>query len=66
MVDRDAPADLARRARRAFAEQLASAGPRILDSVAETARDLLAKPAERALAQQRRDTVQQILSLIHI
>src|SRR3954469_11729804 len=58
MVDRDAPADLARRARQAFAAQLAQAGPRILDSVAETARDLLAKPAERALGQQRRDNLQ--------
>src|SRR5438128_174859 len=57
MVERDAPAELARRARQAFAEQLAHAGPRILDSVAETARTLLAKPAERAVGQQRRDNL---------
>src|SRR5215469_8855623 len=58
MVDRDAQADLARRARQAFAEQLAQAGPRILENVVEAARVLLARPAERALAQQRRDNLQ--------
>src|SRR5215467_14315492 len=58
MVDRDANADLARRARQAFAEQLAQAGPRILESVLEAARVLLARPAERGLGQQRRDNLQ--------
>ena len=57
MVDRDAPADLARRARQVFAEHLAGATPRILENVVEAARDLLSKPAERAVGQRRRDNL---------
>ena len=45
-----------------FAEQMADAGPRLLASVLEAARLLLDKPAERSVAQQRRDTLQALMS----
>jgi len=45
-----------------FAEQIAEAGPRLLASVLEAARLLLDKPAERSVAQQRRDTLQALMS----
>ena len=45
-----------------FAEQLAEAGPRLLSTVLEAARLLLDKPAERSVAQQRRDTLQALMS----
>jgi len=45
-----------------FAEQLAEAGPRLLAAVLEAARLLLDKPAERSVAQQRRDTLQALMS----
>ncbi|MEP6506039.1 MAG: DUF1631 family protein, partial [Betaproteobacteria bacterium] len=44
-----------------FAEQLADAGPRLLDSVLEAARLLLDKPAERSVVQQRRDNLQALM-----
>ncbi len=53
-----APEDTARRARQAFVEQVAAEGPALLDVVIEAARALLARPSERALAQQRRDNLQ--------
>src|SRR6476620_11406983 len=62
MVDRDPSAELARRARQAFAEHLANAGPRILDAVSEAARTLLSRPAERAVGQQRRDNLHALLT----
>ena len=45
-----------------FAEQLAEAGPRLLAAVLEAARLLLDKPAERSVAQQRRDTLQALMT----
>ena len=45
-----------------FAEQIAEAGPRLLASVLEAARLLLDKPAERSVAQQRRDTLQALMT----
>ena len=45
-----------------FAELLAEAGPRLLAAVLEAARLLLDKPAERSVAQQRRDTLQALMT----
>ena len=45
-----------------FAEQLAEAGGRLLTSVLEAARLQLDKPAERSVAQQRRDTMQALMA----
>ena len=45
-----------------FAEQLVEAGPRVLAAVLEAARLLLDKPAERSVAQQRRDTLQALMA----
>ena len=45
-----------------FAEQLAEAGPRLLSAVLEAARLQLDKPAERSVAQQRRDTLQALMT----
>ena len=45
-----------------FAEQLAEAGPRLLSAVLEAARAQLDKPAERSVAQQRRDTMQALMT----
>ncbi len=45
-----------------FAEQLAEAGSRLLAGVLEAARLLLDKPAERSVAQQRRDTLQALMT----
>ena len=45
-----------------FAELLAEAGPRLLAAVLEAARLLLDKPAERSVAQQRRDTLQALMA----
>ena len=45
-----------------FAEQIAEAGARLLASVLEAARLLLDKPAERSVAQQRRDTLQALMT----
>jgi len=53
--------EIARRARRRFAEQLAEAGPRLLAAVLEAARSALDKPAERSVAMQRRDTMQALM-----
>jgi len=45
-----------------FAEQLAEAGSRLLTSVLDAARLQLDKPAERSVAQQRRDTMQALMT----
>ena len=45
-----------------FAEQLAEAGARLLAAVLEAARLALDKPAERSVAQQRRDTLQSLMT----
>ena len=45
-----------------FAEQLAEAGSRLLAAVLEAARLQLDKPAERSVAQQRRDTLQALMA----
>ncbi len=45
-----------------FAEQLAEAGSRLLSAVLEAARLQLDKPAERSVAQQRRDTLQALMT----
>ncbi|MCK9685515.1 DUF1631 domain-containing protein [Comamonadaceae bacterium BS-T2-15] len=45
-----------------FAEQLAEAGARLLAAVLEAARVALDKPAERSVAQQRRDTLQSLMT----
>ncbi|MFL6697217.1 MAG: DUF1631 family protein, partial [Vitreoscilla sp.] len=45
-----------------FAEQLAEAGARLLAGVLEAARLALDKPAERSVAQQRRDTLQLLMT----
>ena len=45
-----------------FAEQLAEAGSRLLNTVLEAARLQLDKPAERSVAQQRRDTLQALMT----
>ncbi len=45
-----------------FAEQLAEAGPRVLAAVLEAARVRLDKPAERSVTQQRRDTLQALMT----
>ena len=45
-----------------LAEQLAEAGPRLLSATLEAARLLLDKPAERSVAQQRRDTLQALMT----
>lgn len=45
-----------------FAEQLADAGARVLASVLDAAREQLDKPAERSVAQQRRDTLQALMA----
>jgi hypothetical protein len=62
MVEGKSSPDIARKARQMYAEQLAEAGPRLLASVLETARLLLDKPAERAVVQQRRDTLQALMT----
>ena len=61
MVEGKTSPDIARKARQTFAEQLAEAGPRLLAAVLEAARLLLDKPAERSVAQQRRDTLQALM-----
>ena len=45
-----------------FAEQLAEVGPRLLTAVLDAARLQLDKPAERSVAQQRRDTMQALMT----
>ncbi|MBW8778964.1 MAG: DUF1631 family protein, partial [Burkholderiales bacterium] len=45
-----------------FAEQLVEAGSRLLAAVLEAARLALDKPAERSVAQQRRDTLQALMT----
>jgi hypothetical protein len=45
-----------------FAEQLVEAGARLLAAVLEAARLALDKPAERSVAQQRRDTLQALMT----
>ena len=62
MVEGKSSPDIARKARTTFAEQLAEAGPRLLAAVLEAARLLLDKPAERSVAQQRRDTLQALMA----
>src|ERR1700749_924758 len=62
MVEAKSSPDIARRARTMFAEQLAEAGPRLLAAVLEAARLALDKPAERSVAQQRRDTLQALMA----
>src|SRR5471032_1612341 len=62
MLEGQSSPDIARRARQMYAEQLAEAGPRLLASVLEAARLLLDKPAERSVAQQRRDTLQDLMT----
>ena len=62
MVEGKSSPDIARKARQTFAEQLAEAGPRLLAAVLEAARLLLDKPAERSVAQQRRDTLQALMT----
>ena len=57
-----APDDIARRARQAFVDQIVAEGPALLDEIVEAARGLLARPSERALAQQRRDNLQGLLA----
>ncbi|MET0383399.1 MAG: DUF1631 family protein [Burkholderiaceae bacterium] len=54
--------DLARKARLTFAGQLAQASPRLLEAVLDAARVLLDKPAERSVAQQRRDNLQSLMA----
>jgi len=61
MLDGTSATDLARKARLTFADQLAEAGPRLLEAVTEAARLQLDKPAERAVVQQRRDNVQALV-----
>jgi hypothetical protein len=62
MLEGQSSPDIARKARQMFAEQLADAGPRLLNAVLEAARLLLDKPAERSVAQQRRDTLQALMT----
>jgi hypothetical protein len=62
MVEAKSSPDIARRARIMFAEQLAEAGARLLAAVLEAARLALDKPAERSVAQQRRDTMQALMT----
>jgi hypothetical protein len=62
MVEGKSSPDIARKARQTFAEQMADAGPRLLAAVLEAARLLLDKPAERSVAQQRRDTLQSLMT----
>jgi hypothetical protein len=62
MAEGKSSPDIARKARQTFAEQLADAGPRLLAAVLEAARLLLDKPAERSVAQQRRDTLQALMA----
>jgi hypothetical protein len=62
MAEGKSSPDIARKARQMFAEQLAEAGPRLLAAVLEAARLLLDKPAERSVAQQRRDTLQSLMT----
>jgi hypothetical protein len=62
MVEGKSSPDIARKARSVFAEQLAEAGPRLLSAVLEAARAQLDKPAERSVAQQRRDTMQALMT----
>src|SRR6201991_1600896 len=62
MVEAKSSPDIARRARTMFAEQLAEAGARLLAAVLEAARVALDKPAERSVAQQRRDTLQALMA----
>jgi hypothetical protein len=62
MLEGQPSPDIARKARQMFAEQLADAGPRLLNAVLEAARLLLDKPAERSVAQQRRDTLQALMT----
>jgi hypothetical protein len=62
MVEGKSSPDIARKARQMFAEQIAEAGARLLTSVLEAARLLLDKPAERSVAQQRRDTLQALMT----
>jgi hypothetical protein len=62
MLQGNSSSDIARKARLMFAEQLADAGPRLLDSVLEATRLLLDKPAERSVSQQRRDNLQALMT----
>jgi hypothetical protein len=62
MVEATSSPDIARRARTMFAEQLVEAGARLLAAVLEAARLALDKPAERSVAQQRRDTLQALMT----
>ncbi|HEX7637306.1 MAG TPA: DUF1631 family protein, partial [Burkholderiaceae bacterium] len=62
MAEASSSNDPARRARFGFADQLAAASPRLLDAVLNAARILLDKPAERSVAQQRRDNVQALMA----
>jgi hypothetical protein len=62
MAEGKSSPEIARRARRMFAEQIAEAGARLLSAVLEAARLALDKPAERSVAQQRRDTLQALMA----
>ena len=62
MVEGISSPEIARRARASFVEQLADAGPRLLEAVLEASRSLLDKPAERVVTQQRRDNVQALMT----
>jgi len=62
MAEGKSSPEIARRARRMFAEQLAEAGSRLLAHVLEAARAALDKPAERSVAMQRRDTMQALMA----
>ncbi|HEY8977814.1 MAG TPA: DUF1631 family protein [Burkholderiaceae bacterium] len=62
MAEGKSSPEIARRARRMFAEQLAEAGSRLLAAVLEAARTALDKPAERSVAMQRRDTMQALMA----
>jgi hypothetical protein len=62
MLEGQSTPDIARKARQMFAEQLADAGARLLNTVLEAARLQLDKPAERSVVQQRRDTLQALMS----
>jgi hypothetical protein len=62
MLEGKSSPDIARKARQMFAEQLAEAGPRLLTAVLDAARLQLDKPAERSVAQQRRDTMQALMT----
>ncbi|HMO44516.1 MAG TPA: DUF1631 family protein [Rubrivivax sp.] len=61
-ADSAAPAEIAEQARRTYAEQLVKGLPAMVNSVAETARQLLDRPSEHAQFMRRRELVHELKS----